>query len=617
MTSDSNISRPRLSKLIIKNFGCIGNAPVEIELDDIVVLVGPNNAGKSTILRAYQVAMSEGSNDAKLTIDDFPNRIIDTSNLPQIELYTVVYDNSPGARWIDNSTGEKVIKERWIWGNVNCPPVRYGYDVQKAEWAIKKNSDGTIAYKMEGVPNADGVPWGAANIANSRRPQPHLVKAFSQPEEQAEQVTRILLTALKERIKDLSTEEGDDDGSSKPTDYGRLLETLASLQRNIIQQTQEQIDKAEEELTNFISDIFRGYKVEFDAEPEEDLSNAVSFFKAGAQLKMGLESDFMSTVDRQGSGAQRTLMWAALRYVSEYQSQSTQSRPHILLLNEPELCLHPNAIRDACRILYNLPTSGNWQVMVATHSPAFVDLSRNNTTIIRVERTLNGQVSGTTVFRPQRAQLSPAEVEELKLLNLCDPYFTEFFFGGKTILVEGDTEYTAFNHVRSLNHEDFSDLHIVRARGKVTIALLAKIINQFGGDFAVLHDSDTPTTQSKSKGEIITITNPAWTNNVKILDEIKKSVGNTRLVSAITNWEMALFGEQAKGCKPYESVKKIKNDPKVTTAVKELLLALMEFDRPLPDNFKDWSNIEVLHQIVNSFIATHSIDTVCTESVAA
>ncbi|BCD33020.1 hypothetical protein BC30102_p628 (plasmid) [Bacillus cereus] len=60
-SSNTEVPRPRLSKLIIKNFRCIGNNPVEIELDDIVVLVGPNNVGKSSILRAYEVVMSHGS----------------------------------------------------------------------------------------------------------------------------------------------------------------------------------------------------------------------------------------------------------------------------------------------------------------------------------------------------------------------------------------------------------------------------------------------------------------------------------------------------------------------------------------------------------------------------
>ncbi|MDH5938980.1 AAA family ATPase [Vibrio splendidus] len=39
----------RLEKLLISNFRSIGSVPVEIELDDIVILVGGNNFGKSTI----------------------------------------------------------------------------------------------------------------------------------------------------------------------------------------------------------------------------------------------------------------------------------------------------------------------------------------------------------------------------------------------------------------------------------------------------------------------------------------------------------------------------------------------------------------------------------------
>ena len=58
--------RPRITKLIVKNFRCIGKKPVEIELDDIVVLVGPNNVGKSSIIRAYEIVMSEGSKEGSL-----------------------------------------------------------------------------------------------------------------------------------------------------------------------------------------------------------------------------------------------------------------------------------------------------------------------------------------------------------------------------------------------------------------------------------------------------------------------------------------------------------------------------------------------------------------------
>lgn len=278
---------------------------------------------------------------------------------------------------------------------------------------------------------------------------------------------------------------------------------------------------------------------------------------------MGPEEGFLSTIDRQGSGARRALMWAALRYVSESGStRNSADRPHVLLLDEPETCLHPCAIRDACRVLYDIPKSKNWQVMVTTHSPAFIDLGRDNTTITRVDRTPSGKVIGTTVFRPQKAKLDEDEKLELKLLNLCDPYFAEFLFGGYTILVEGDTEYTAFNFVRTLFEPEFADIHVVRARGKVILALLAKIINQFSGNYAVLHDSDSPTITRTRKGVTETIVNPAWTNNKRILDEVKKAKGKVRVVAATKNFEYALFGEEADCEKPYNAKQRLKADDK-------------------------------------------------------
>ena len=69
--------RPRLHKLVVKNFRSIGASPVEIELDDIVVLVGPNKVGKSSILRAYEIVMQQGSKEGRLIIDDFPNGVVD------------------------------------------------------------------------------------------------------------------------------------------------------------------------------------------------------------------------------------------------------------------------------------------------------------------------------------------------------------------------------------------------------------------------------------------------------------------------------------------------------------------------------------------------------------
>jgi len=267
-------------------------------------------------------------------------------------------------------------------------------------------------------------------------------------------------------------------------------------------------------------------------------------------------------------------------------------------MDEPELCLHPNAIRESCRVLYDLPKTGNWQVMVTTHSPAFIDLSRDNTTIVRVQQGSSGQIEGTTIFRPKYAQLDDNDKERLKLLNMCDPYVAEFFFGGRSIVVEGDTEFTALKHVIGDNSADFKDVHIIRARGKATIVSLVKILNHFGSSYAVLHDSDKPiivTRKTKKK-----MANPAWSTNATILDAVAAhpSGVEVRLLASLPNFETAFFGEGVEAEKPYNALLQLRKDAVAFKSAVELLRALIDHSASPPKNVIEWSSVEQLEEAV-------------------
>ncbi len=310
---------------------------------------------------------------------------------------------------------------------------------------------------------------------------------------------------------------------------------------------------------------------------------------------MGPADGYKPSVKLQGSGARRTLLWAALHLLSEQnrsKKDGASARPHILLMDEPELCLHPNAVREACRVLYDLPKSGNWQVMVTTHSPVFIDFWRDNTSIVRVERQANGTCSGTTIYRPKKAQFDGDDIENLKLLNLCDPYVAEFFFGGRTIVVEGDTEYTAFTYIIHQNPDAYKDVHIVRARGKATICSLSKILNQFEVPYAILHDSDRPRTNSGGKS----IVNPVWTQNSKILAQVSDALPTkrVRLVASMTSFEPAYFGFNVKREKPATAWDHLKTNEDARKKITTLLDALLDFDKPLPTGAVDWSDIATL-----------------------
>ncbi len=583
VTPLSSIPRPRLHKLRVSNFRCIGPTPVEIELDDIVVLVGPNNVGKSCILRAYEVAMLHGSKEGELNQEDFPNGIIDTANPPTIEIETVVFEKTaPGERWVrvDPSTNEMFVREKWTWSTPGAGK-KVGWDVAADKW-----------HDSEG-------PWGAPNVAQAYRPQPHRVGAFQKPEEQAAEVVKLLSKAITDRVKDFSKKKAIETGGDGPTDYEKLLESIVQLRRAIAKEATEAVEDVKRDLEQMIREVFPGYAVTLDARPDDDAEKAlINIYKPEPLLKMGPDGGFHSTIERQGSGACRTLIWAALRILSERplgKGGSPTERPHLLLMDEPEICLHPDAIREACRVLYDLPKTKNWQVMVTTHSPVFVDLSRDNTSIIRVERKQDGTILGTTLFRPKQCHLDDDDRARLKMLNLCDPYVAEFFFGGRTIIVEGDTEYTAFAHVVAKDQKAFKNIHVVRARGKAPIVSLCKILNHFGSGYAVLHDSDRP--QIATRKTKRTTTNPAWTVNHSILSVVLQAPANNRvfLVASIPNFEEALFGAEAEDEKPYSAMEKMNKDGEAFRKIKALLEALVEPTKVLPYGTITWSKIDELH----------------------
>jgi len=298
--------RPRLKTLIVKNFRGIGVNPVEIELDKIIVLVGPNNVGKSSILRAYEIAMSEGSDEAKLSADDFPGGKTDGSVVPEIELHTVVYNTAPGQQWIftDPLSGEMVVRERWRWFTPGAP-TRQGYDVQINDWSNQ-------------------VPWGAPNVANYNRPKPHRVDAFSDPKDQAQAIIKLLSDIVKERVKAIQED------SEEESDYKKLLTTIANMRKQVIEQSTSHIQAIEKQVSNMLGEVFPDYVIRFDPKEDDGLEQDLNLFKQlnNAQLLMGKGDGIghLSTIDRQGSGARRTLLWSALRVSVKSNPPSTANR---------------------------------------------------------------------------------------------------------------------------------------------------------------------------------------------------------------------------------------------------------------------------------------------------
>jgi len=589
----------KLHKLIITNFRVIGAKAVEIELDDIVILVGGNNFGKSTILKAYHAAV----NGDKLSFDDYHNNIIIEDALPTVEIHTMCSgEDKPSEHFytpVEDETPDTsyLIREKFTWPKKDKPPVRVGFLVTEKRFAQQKDKP--------------RMPWANDGASRKNRPKAHLVGTFSDPQEQSDSIQSIIVDIfLEEKLRKFQPVKQNEN-------YQSLYAQISSLKSEFIESSKIELDELAKEISTYASKIIPDHELEIIVN-EKDISesNLKLFDQSEVEIKFGKAMQKFP-ISHHGSGARRTLLWSVLKQIAEMGYESAKKgkytalgdyKSHLLLLDEPELSLHPSACRDTRDMLYNLAENNdNWQVMVTTHSPSFIDLTRNHTKIIRVDSNLDS-VEVMTVFKPDQVSFTEDEIESLKLFNLLNPDVMEFFFGGKVLLVEGDTEYASFGKIikdtKEIGNNIFDDLFILRCRGKVQVAMFMKILNHFKKEYFVLHDIDSKEIiknrllndgKGGKKKELRIEANPAWSNNKKI--ETEMSV-YSKVYGSIINFETAYFEESANSGKPENALAKLK-DQGIYKIVNELLTGIVTSDdNLLPENTIRW---EVLAEISDKF----------------
>jgi hypothetical protein len=155
----------------------------------------------------------------------------------------------------------------------------------------------------------------------------------------------------------------------------------------------------------------------------------------------------------------------------------------LLLIEEPELYLRPQAQRYLYRLLREFSLGGN-QTIYSTHSPAFLNVARLDE-LVFVERHPR---AGTHALQPD--PVTPDE--DFRVMTEFDAARSELFLARAAVLVEGLTEKLVLPFVfASLGHDvDREAISIIECGGKPNLPLFAQICRATGVPFVVVHDSD-------------------------------------------------------------------------------------------------------------------------------
>lgn len=218
------------------------------------------------------------------------------------------------------------------------------------------------------------------------------------------------------------------------------------------------------------------------------------------QFNVEMESNVKTAVNYQGHGMIRATAFQLLRFVQDFINKNAdEPRATIFCFEEPEIYLHPAAANQMRDSLYDL-AGPNCQIVATTHSPYMVNLgSEKSVSLTKFNFTAcNSSTTNSFNFENAFLTLQDDEKQNLKMLLKVDDYISRMFFTKKCIFVEGDTEEVVIREtIRRLSTEDkakvVGNCEFLRARGKSVLISIAKYLNALDVNYMVMHDRDSGT----------------------------------------------------------------------------------------------------------------------------
>jgi len=196
-----------------------------------------------------------------------------------------------------------------------------------------------------------------------------------------------------------------------------------------------QLNDFDEQASDVLQDFFPGINLHLDI-PVPEIQ---SVFRQGtvrvSEEGSGTIRDFSSV----GHGAQRSIQMALIRYLADMKTPNGEAvQRRLLLIEEPELFLHPQAVEQLRAALLKLSKAG-YQVVYATHSPMMI--GRKAITETRIARKCAN--SGKTLVMPSMAEALKHRIDDndaqlhtaFELGNASG-----WLFSDRVIVVEGKTE---------------------------------------------------------------------------------------------------------------------------------------------------------------------------------
>lgn len=221
-----------------------------------------------------------------------------------------------------------------------------------------------------------------------------------------------------------------------------------------------------------------------------------SVFKANTQV--WIDDGARTDIKRKGHGLQRALTIALIRVVAKRATAAAKSgngenevvrkasNSIYFIVEEPELYLHPQSQRSLFESFVALSKSGR-QVILSTHSSVLIDVERYRSIYIASKENNSNE---TKVRQCAEDLFAGDSNKDFNLSYWINPDRGELFFASKVILLEGATDKTAVLLLAKKLRVFKYEYTLIDCGSKDNIPLYVRLLNKFQIPYVAVYDRD-------------------------------------------------------------------------------------------------------------------------------
>jgi predicted ATPase len=373
----------RFSRLEIENFRGLKNLALDFPEKGPLAIVGPNNAGKSTILDAIAMAM-EGPSVHKFAPDEYD--------------YYCKRDGEREKRFAIRLRFEASHDQALpaVRGAVGSPePVRGAVVIGSTDKngnhshtsALMGDGDKPLALLTSlSMSKADKANWADHSFPSPRRYARWYEIGDARPEVWLLRPSNLHISLFQWKtgplqrlsnflVRKFMDAKWDFSYAGKPYAMPGAIEKAHAFFRSAVAEFPFWKDDLKPRLQETLSQ-YLGRQASMELRP--DLKTLEEWM--AQQLLFGFAADgggAITPLDRMGHGWQSLVRIACLEVLSQYPEEVSRQKV-ALLFEEPESYLHPHLSRKLRAVLDRL-AHGGWLVVLTTHSPDFISFNGRQT----------------------------------------------------------------------------------------------------------------------------------------------------------------------------------------------------------------------------------------------